>query len=198
MRNFINIALRYFLGPLALYTALKALGAFGGYGYILAANLLIGVLVLFGLSVTLFFVFVWKSYLRALSLICSISIVLMCGWYIGQDAIQRRLYTAEVLITPHFGERCVPLGGILLGDDTLRVCSRYEFGSYEKLIVKISGTYPAERLIDDINSGKTKAAADVDEWWIRPNSVIGYPLTSAYYLFEVYLCGRGYACGPID
>jgi hypothetical protein len=197
MRNFLNVALSCFIGPLALYIGLKALGAFGGYDYILAANLLIGILVLFGLSAALFFVLVWKSYLRALALICSISIVLMCVWYIGQNEIQRRLYMAEVLMTPHFDERCLPPGGIRLADDT-RVCSRYEFGSYEKLIVKISGSYPTERLIDDINSGKVKAAADIHEWWIGPNCVIGYPLTSDYYLFEGYLCGRGFACGPID
>jgi hypothetical protein len=121
----------------------------------------------------LFFVFVWKSYLRALALICSVSIVIICGWYV-QSAIQRYLYITEILTTPHFDEKCGPASGIPLGDDTLRVCSRYSFASYEKLIVKISGSYPTERLIDDINSGKIKAAAGVHEWWIRPNTVIGY------------------------
>jgi hypothetical protein len=169
----------------------------GGYDYILATNLLIGILVLFAFLVVLLFIFVWKSYLRALALTCSVSIVLMSGGYV-QSAIQRYLYITEVLTTPHFDEKCGPAGDILLGGDTLRVCSRYGFGSYAKLIVKISGSYPAERLIDDINSGKIKAPAGVNEWWIAPNTVIGYPLTSDYYLFEVYLCGRGYACGPID
>jgi hypothetical protein len=185
----------YLIVPLALYIGLKALGAFTGYLFI--TNVLIGVLALFALLIALFFAFVWKFYLRALALICSVSIVVMSGWFIGQDAIHRHLYMVEALMTPHFGENCVPSGGILLNDDTLRVCRRYDFGDYEKLIVKVSGAYPTERLIDDINSGKVKAAAGGDEWWVRPNTVIGYPLLSDYYLFEVYLCGKGKICGPL-
>ena len=200
MRYFSKIALRYFLAPLALYIGLKALGAFTGD--VFATNLLIVVLVPFGLLVALFFVFVRKSYLRALALIFSISIVVMCGWYIGQDAIQRHLYMAEIVMTPHFDKRCVPSDGIQLNGDTLRVCSTYDFGDYAKWIVKISGSYPTELLIDDINSGRLNLVTDGGELSkrpgiFRPNGVIGYPLISDYYLFEVYLCGKGQMCGPL-
>ena len=200
MRNFLNIALRYFLGSLVLYFGLKALGAFTGD--LFATNLLIGILGSLRIIGCALFLFVWKSYLRALALICSISIVLMCGWYIGQDAIQRHLYMAEILMTPHFDKKCVPPGGILLNGNTLRVCSTYDFGDYAKWIVKISGSYPTERLIDDINSGKVNLVTGSDEFSrepgiFTPNGVIGYPLISDYYLFEVYLCGKGQMCGPL-
>jgi len=197
MRNFLNIALRYYLGPLALYIAVRALGVFTGW-YLLITNVPIIIFVFFGLLTALIIVFIWKSSLKALALIFSVLTVVMCGWYGGQDPLERNLYRIEVLMTPHFDEKCGPPGGIPLNDDTLWVCRKYDFDDYAKLIVKISGSYPTERLIDDINSGKVRAPADRDEWWIRPNSVIGHHLISDYYLFEVYLCGRGLLCGPLD
>jgi hypothetical protein len=130
MRKFLNIALRYFVGPLVLYIALKARGAFTGD--LLGTNLLIDILVLLGLSIAPILVFVWKPYLKALALICSISIIIMCDWYIGQDEIQRHLYMAEILMTPHFAKKCFPPDGILLNGNTLRVCSTYDFGDYAK------------------------------------------------------------------
>ena len=111
MRNFLNIALRYFLGPLVLYIGLKALGVFTGW-YFLITNLLIITFVFFGLLIALLIVFIWKSSLRALALIFSVSTVVMCGWYGGDDPLERYLYRIEVLTTPHFDEKCGPPGGI--------------------------------------------------------------------------------------
>lgn len=194
------VAACYFLAPLAFYIGLKALGAFRGD--LLTTNLLIYILMLFAFLIAFFLVFVWKSYLRALALIFSVSIIAMCDWYSGQDAIQRYLYMAEVLMTSDFDKKCFPPGGVLLNGDTLRVCSTHDFGDYAKWIVKINGSYPTERLIDDINSGKVVLVTGRDDFSnapgiFRPNGVIGYPLLSDYYLFEVYLCGKGLLCGPL-
>jgi hypothetical protein len=82
------------------------------------------------------------------------------------------------------------------------VKSTHDFGDYADLIVKISGPYPTDHLIDDINYGKLDPATagnELGELHIWQNSVIGQNLLSDYYLFTVYLCGKGQPfCGPLQ
>jgi hypothetical protein len=193
------LAVCYFLTPLALYIGLVAVGAFTGYLFL--SNLMISILSLVGLFAALFLSLRWKSHTKALMLICSVSIVNIWMWHFGEDPIRRYLYVGEVLMTPHFDKKCLSSEGVIVNADTLRLCSTHDFGDYAVLIVKISGSYPIERLVDDINSRKFDPREGGDELmklgiWL--NSVIGHPLVSDYYLFEVSECGIGQRfCGPL-
>jgi hypothetical protein len=197
------LAVGYFLAPFALCFVLIAIGTFTGYSF--TTNLLIDILAVCGLFVGLVLICIRKYRIKALMLICSVSLIEFYVWHFGhlssEEPIRRYLYAAEVLMTPHFDKKCVPSDGVLFNGDTLRLCSTYDFGDYAELIVKISGSYPTERLIDDINSRKMDPQAGGDELmklgiWL--NSVIGHHLVSDYYLFTVYECGKGQPyCGPL-
>lgn len=198
------LAVCYLLAPFALYFGLVATGTFTGYSF--TTNLLIDILAVCGLFVGLVLICIRKYRIQALMLICSVSLIEFYVWHLGhlssEEPIRRYLYAAEVMMTPHFDKKCVPPDGVLFNGDTLRLCSRHDFGDYADLIVKISGSYPTERLIDDINSRKIDPRAGGDELmklgiWL--NSVIGHHLVSEYYLFRVYECGKGQPyCGPLQ
>lgn len=194
------LAVCYFIVPFALYLGLVAIGAFTGYLFI--TNLTISILSLVGLFAALSLILRRKSYTKALALICSISLINIWVWRFGENPIRRDLYMAEVLMTPNFDEKCRPPNGVSLNGDTLRVCSTHDFGDYADLIVKISGSYPTEHLIDDINSAKLDPATagnELGELHIWRNSVTGQNLLADYYLLKVYVCGKGRPfCGPLQ
>jgi hypothetical protein len=192
-------ALCYFLAPFAVFVGLVAIGTFTAN--LTATNLEIDALVLCGLFGGLILALVRKYRINALMLICSVSLIAVYLWHFGpplssEAPLQRYLYKAEILLTPDFDKKCIPPNGILFGGDTLRICSTYDFNlvGFVDLIVKISGSYPEDSLIDDINSRKVNPAVDVDElirlggMW--PNSVTGQHLVSDYYLIKVHICGN--------
>lgn len=197
-------AVCYFLAPFAVFIVLVAIGTFTGH--LIATNLLIDILALCGFFVGLFLILVRKHRIKALMLICSVLLIEFYLWHFGhvsgEAPTRRYLYVAEVALTPHFDKKCVPPDGVQLNGDTLRSCSTYDLGDYAELIVKISGSYPTDRLIEDINSGKLHPVTGGNELAkleIWPNSVIGQHLLSDYYLFTVYLCGKGQPfCGPLQ
>lgn len=119
-------------------------------------------------------------------------------WNFGEDPIRRDLYVAEVLITPHFDRKCLPSDGVLLNRDVLRLCGTHDIGEYVDLIFKITGSYPKERLIDDVNAGNINAAArselmKLGRWtfvFAWPHSVTGQHLFYDYYLIRYHMCGN--------
>jgi hypothetical protein len=193
------VALLYLIAPLVLFLGLAATGAYSGQLFI--TNLMISILVLFGVFVALLLSLVWKSHAKALPLICSVSLIVASLWHFGQDQIRRYLYAAEILLTPNFEKKCVPAPGVALNGDTLQLCTTHDFGDYAVLVVKISGSYPIGRLINDINSRKFDPRSGSDELTklgIWENSVVCQHLLSDYYLFEISECGIGQRyCGPL-
>jgi len=190
------LAVCYLLAPLALFVGLVVIGTFTGN--LFATNLLIYILVLCGLFAGLVFSLIPGYRVKALMLICSVSLIAVDLRYFWEDPIRRYLYTAEILLTPRFDKNCVPPDGVLFNGDTLRSCSTHDFNlaGFMDLIVKISGPYPKERLIDDINSRKLTAPAvgvigdELTKLGMWPNSVIGHHLVSDYYLIKVNICGN--------
>jgi hypothetical protein len=193
------LALCYFIAPFAIFFGLVAIGTLTAN--LTATNFEIDALVLCGLFCGLILMRVRKYRINALMLICSVSLIAVYLWHFGtplssETPLQRYLYKAEILLTPDFDKKCVPPNGILFSGDTLRICSTHDFNlvGFVDLIVKISGSYPKDRLIDDINSRKVNPAVDVDElikmggMW--PNSVTGQHLLSDYYLIKVHICGN--------
>jgi len=175
----------YFLGPLALYIGLIALGTFTGY--LLTTNAVISALLLCGLFVGAFLSLFRQYRINALMLICSVLLIGVYIWHFGEDPIRRYLYVAEVLMTPHFEQKCVPADGIPLTDrDTLRLCSTHDFnlGGWIDSIVKINGSYAKERLIDDINSGKLKPRVVNRFNEVFAATGTGRHLWSDYYLIQ--------------
>ncbi len=152
-------AVCYFLVPLAVCSGLILIGKFIT-GYLLTANLWIAIVVLCGFFVALFLSLIRKSHIKAIMLICSVSLIASCYWYfVGQDRIRRYLYLAQITLTPNFEKQCIPPDGIpLTNRDRLRLCSTHDFNlnGWVDSIVKIEGPYPKDRLVDDINSGNLK------------------------------------------
>ena len=190
------LVVRYFLAPVALYIGLVAIGTFTGSLFI--TNLMIFILVFVGFFAALLLSLIWKSHIKALLLICSVSLIAIDLWYFWEDPIRRYLYTAEILLTPHFDQQCVPPNGVLFNGDTLRSCSTHDFNlaGFMDVIVKISGPYPKERLIDDINSRKLTTPAvgvigdELTKLGMWPDHVTGQHLLSDYYLIKVNICGN--------
>ncbi len=188
----------YFLVPLALCSGLILIGTFIT-GYLVTANLWIAIVVLCGFFVAVFLSLVRKSHIKAIMLICSVSLIASCYWYfVGQERIRRYLYVAQITLTPNFEGQCIPPDGLLLNGDTLRLCSTHDFNlaGWIDLIVKIDGSYPKERLIDDINSGNVSPGVDKElerlgMWMLaRPYMVTGQHLFSDYYLIRYHMCGN--------
>lgn len=196
VRNFLILAVCYFLTPLALYIGLVAIGAFTGYLFL--TNLMISILSLVGFFVGLIVSLVRKYRIKALMLICSVSLIAIYLWRFGDDSTRRYLYMAEVLLTPNFAKKCIPPDGVLINDDTLRLCGTHDFNlaGWVDLIVKIEGPYPKERLIEDINAGNVSPAADKElerlGMWMfaRQYHVTGHHLLSDYYLIRYNMCGN--------
>jgi hypothetical protein len=193
------LAVCYFLAPFAAFLGLVAIGTFTAN--LIATNLEIDALILCGFFGGLILMLVRKYRINALMLICSVSLIAVYLWHFGpalnsEAPLRRYLYKTEILLTPHFDKKCAPPHGILFNGDALRICRMYDFNlvGFVDLIVKISGAYPKDRLIDDINSRTVNPALGVDEliklggMW--PNSVVGQHLLSDYYLIEVHICGN--------
>lgn len=200
VRNFLISAVCYFIAPLALCVGLILIGTFIT-GYLFTTNLWIAIVVLCGFFVAVFLSLVRKSHVKALMLICSVSLIASCYWYfVGQDRIRRHLYVAQVLMTPHFDQKCIPPDGILFNRDTLRLCSAHDFNmaGWIDLIVKIDGSYPQERLIEDVNSGNIDPTVRnelraLGTWTFvfgGRNGVTGQHLVSDYYLLRYHMCGN--------
>jgi hypothetical protein len=104
------------------------------------------------------------------------------------------------LLTPHFDKKCIPPDGILFNGGALRLCSVLDFNlaGWIDLIVMIEGSYPKERLIDDVNSGNIDPAIRLElnrlgKWafvFAEPNMLTGQHLLSDYYLIRYHMCGN--------
>lgn len=81
------VALYYFLVPLALCARLLVIGTFTT-GYLLPTNLWISIVALCGFFVAVFLSLVRKAHVKALMLICSVSLVVICIWRLGEDKIR--------------------------------------------------------------------------------------------------------------
>jgi len=166
--------------------------------YLFTTHLLIDILVICGFFVGLILSLVRKYRIKAIMLICSVSLIVIFVWRLGEDQIRRYLYVAEVLVTPHFDKKCVPADGVLFNGDTLLSCSTHDFNlaGFMDVIVKISGPYPKERLIDDINSRKLTVPPvgvigdELTKLGMWPDHVTGQHLLSDYYLIKVHICGN--------
>jgi len=189
----------YFLVPLTLCVGLVVTGTFAT-GYLLTTNLLIAIVVICGIFVGLILILFRKYRIKALMIGCSVSLVSVCLWYFGEDRIGRYLYVAEIKLKPDFEKKCVPPDGIRYSGDTVRLCSAHDFNlaGWIDLIVKIDGSYPPERLINDINLGNFAPAIGKElntlgEWssaFSLPNTVIGQHLVADYYLIRFHMCGN--------
>lgn len=78
-------AVCYFFVPLAVCSGLILIGTFIT-GYLLTANLWIAIVVLCGFLVAVFLGLVRKSHIKAIMLICSVSLIASC--FVGQDRIR--------------------------------------------------------------------------------------------------------------
>jgi hypothetical protein len=188
-------AVCYFLVPLALCVGLILIGTFIA-GYLFTTSVWIAIVVLCGFFVAAFSSLVRKSHVKSFILICSVLFIGSCYWYfVGPDRIRRYLYVAEIKFTPNFDKKCVPSGGILLlNGDTLRLCSTHDFNmdGWIDSIVKIDGSYPEGRLIDDINSRGIKATVgnELNNGFAPAIHVTGQNLSSDYYLIRYHMCGN--------
>jgi hypothetical protein len=179
-------AVRYFVTPLALYIALVAIGTYARY-----SNLLVEIIVLCGLFVAVFFGLARKSYIKALMLICSVSIIAISIVRFGDDPVRRTLYKADALLRPNFDEKCFPPEGVLLiNGDTLRLCSTYDYVGWVDLILKIDGPYPAGHLTSaDLSPAVGNKLASLGQYSFvfgLPNTVTKH-LVADYYLIRVLM-----------
>jgi hypothetical protein len=192
------LAACYFLVPFAVFIALVAKGTFTAN--LTATSFEVDASILCAFLAGIILLLIRKYRVNGLMLICSVSLIGVYLWHFGhlkgEAPIRRYVYITDVLLTPHFAEKCTPSNGILFNGDTLRVCSTYDFNllGFVDLIVKINGSYPKERLIDDINARAFTPSAGPDEliklggMW--PHSVTGQHLLSDYYLIKVHICGN--------
>jgi hypothetical protein len=184
------IAACYFLVPLALCSGLILIGTFIT-GYLATANLWIAIVVLCGFFVAVFLSLVRKSHIKAIMLICSVSLIASCYWYfVGQERIRRYLYVAQITLTPNFERQCIPRDGLpLTNGDRLRLCSTHDFNlnGWIDSIVKIEGPYPKDRLVDDINSGNLKPTVINRFNEVFASTATGQHLLSDYYFVQDHM-----------